>query len=289
MPAVEPEPAAIHERTHELRLAWEHAEPNAAVRLDQHAAAVARSYLLRPDKKMAIAFADAAQSVSMAALSSGMAGAAIAWAQRGLQAAEGWARADLGAVCRMRLADAAIWTGRPGRSESLLRDASSENPWVRTSVHVRLAEAMAAGGNGYSAFSELDKAEVDHILAKEHPRPSWAGTWGENWLASWRGTCAVRLGKPHLAVRPFQQVMARTPATMVLAKAEAKLGLAHAALAENDVEGACLLLGRAVVDLRRGGDAQHMTQALALRGRLVREHGNTRYVRELDEVIRTVV
>jgi len=222
----DPEPEEIHRRTHGLRVAWEHAEPGAAARLDQHAAAVARGYVARPDRAMATAFADAAQSVAMAALSSGMAGA---------------------------------------------------------------AEAMAADGNGYGAFSELDKAEVDYILAREHPRPEWARTWGENWLTSWRGTCAVRLGRPHLAVRPFQQVMARTPARMVLAKAEARLGLAHAAFADHDVEGACSLLGQAVVDLRRGGDAQHLRQAFGLRGHLARRHGETRYVRELDEVIRSVV
>jgi hypothetical protein len=218
-----------------------------------------------------------------------MAGAAVAWARRGLRAADGWARADLAALCRVRLADAAIWTGQPGRAQAVLRGASSANPWVRTSVHLRAAEAMAAGGNGYGAFSELDKAEVDYILANEHPRPEWARTWGENWLASWRGTCAVRLGRSHLAVRPFQQVMSRTPATMVLAKAEARLGLAHAAFADDDAEGACIPLGLAVVDLRRGGDAQHLNQAFGLRGRLVRRYGDTRYVRDLDEVIRSVV
>jgi len=83
--------------------------------------------------------------------------------------------------------------------------------------------------------------------------------------------------------------MARTPARMVLAKAEARLGLAHAAFADHDVEGACSLLGQAVVDLRRGGDAQHLRQAFGLRGHLARRHGETRYVRELDEVIRSVV
>jgi hypothetical protein len=84
MPGVNPDPAAIHRRTHQLRVAWEHAEPGAVARLDQHAAAVAREYVTRPHRAMAAALADAAQSVAMAALSGGMAGAAVAGGRGGL-------------------------------------------------------------------------------------------------------------------------------------------------------------------------------------------------------------
>ncbi|MFD7863004.1 XRE family transcriptional regulator [Streptomyces sp. NPDC059783] len=140
--------------------------------------------------------ASLAQTVAWHRFDHGRHGEAHRFWIAGLHSAHACGDHDMGAALLSDLAYQASWRKEPGTAARILEKAltRTQHPAARSMLHLRLARALAAQGEGRSALRALQAAEHLLGLSAPDPVPAWCSWLSTADVAVDSGRCLLDLG-----------------------------------------------------------------------------------------------
>lgn len=175
--------------------------------------------------------------------------------------------------------------GDPRLARAMLEEAETlaggdAPPRMQSWLYARQAEEHAAAGDGDSAERDLERAQraVGQVKDDEDGLLSCVDT---AWLAGFRGSCAVLLGRSTEAAAILEET-ARAELALDTQRSAVMTDLARAYVQQDEIERACALLGDS---LKLAAGAGFHEQVQRVRGvrRQLDSRRDTRPVKALDE------
>jgi tetratricopeptide (TPR) repeat protein len=180
--------------------------------------------------------------------------------------------------------------GRSGESLDFLDEAHRAavgSARTESWVLARRAEERAVNGDLGGSYRDLDQAL--HAVARMSTQTdAIAGNFDSTWIAGYRGTCALLLGRAGEAAHNLEEAVSATSPALVADGCVLLIDLAAAYGQSGDIDRACALLTQSLDNALRNGLGSRIHRIRAVRQGLSWAE-NSAPVRELDDRVRSLV